>query len=47
MKHDWGEEGEVLLDMVIQLWITVRGHSSCCGNAGDTQNSEQAVAAEN
>ena len=41
LADEWEEEAKVLLDMIIELWVTVRGHSvDYRSNDGDPQNPE-------
>ena len=39
LADEWEEEdAKVLLDMMIELWVTVRGHSTAgLGNDGDSE----------
>ena len=47
LADKWEEEAKVLLDMIIELWVTVRGHSvDCRSNDGDPQNPEQTITAK-
>ena len=43
LADEWEEEAKVLLDMIIELWVTVRGHSAA---GAMMENPEQTITAK-